>query len=209
MGKASARKRLWRNRASLAQGSQASKGLVGTGAWTQWLLAMVAVMLLSASLGLIAFSVVPTVHDWSRMRQWQPAQAYVDSARLHKGGTARGGTYYAAVVRYRYAVDGVAYAGMRAAVDGSGDSWRNFHEKLVDRLLTAQRANAPISVWVNPSHPSESVVDRSLRAGPLAGELVMGLLSGSAGWWLWVMARALRRERRGCAKRTDIKINAP
>ncbi len=207
MGKASARKRLRRSRASLAQG--AKKGLVGTGVWTQWLLALVAVMLVSASLGLVAFSLVPTLHDWSRMRQWQPVQAQVESARLHKGGTARGGTYYAAVVRYRYGVDGVAHTGTRAAVDGSGDSWRRFHEQLVDRLLSAQRANAPIAVWVNPSNPAESVVDRSLRAGPLAGDVVMSLLSGGAGWLLWAMARALRRERRGHAKLSHSRSDAP
>ena len=194
MGKASARKRLRRNHAPSSFGS---KGAFGAGIWSQLVVALVALMLLGASLGLLVFSVGPTVYDWARMRQWQPVSAQVESARLHKGRMARGAPYYAAVVRYRYQSDGKPYAGTRAAVDDTGDSSRSFHQEIVDRLQSAQRAGATVQVWVNPQKPAESVVDRSLRVAPLAWNLLIAAFAGGAGLIVLVMAvGALRQERR-------------
>lgn len=195
MGKASGRKRLRRN--NNAPPSFGSKGAFGAGIWSQLVLALVALMLLGASLGLLVFSVGPTVCDWARMRQWEPVPAQVESARLHKGRKARGAPYYAAVVRYRYQSEGTLYIGTRAAVDDTGDSSRSFHQQIVDRLQSAQRAGAPVQVWVNPQNPAESVVDRSLRGAPLAWNLLIAAFAGGAGLIVLVMAvGALRQERR-------------
>lgn len=176
--------------------------------WSQAALVLVALMLLATSLGLFVFSVGPTAYDWSRMRQWQPAPAQVESVRLHKGGTARGGTYYAAVVRYRYQAKGAYYTGTRAAVDGSGDSWRSFHEQLADRLHNAQRKGTPVQVWVNPVNPAESVVDRSLRVGPLVLNLVIAGFAGGAGLLMLAMVRTLRCGRLGTASSKLLRKNA-
>lgn len=193
MGKASARKRLRRQGAGrLAAAS------VGTGILWQWFLGLVAVVLLATGLALLAFSVVPTVADWARMRHWQPVPAQVESARLHQGAMARGGMYYAAVVRYRYVAQGTQHTGARAAVDGSGDSFRSFHQELADRLHNAQRRGVPVQVWVNPQNPAESVVDRSLRAGPLVWNLVIACFTAGAGLvGLVMVVGAIRQERRG------------
>lgn len=206
MGKASARKRLRQNNA--APSFSGSKGAFGAGIWSQIVLLLVALMLLAACLGLMVLSVGPTVHDWSRMRQWQPMSAQVESVRLHKGGTARGGTYYAAVVRYHYRAEGTQYTGTRAAVDGSGDSWRSFHQQLADRLHNAQRTGTPVQVWVNPVNPAESVVDRSLRVGPLVLNLVMAGVAGGAGLLILAIVRTLRCERRERNQRQAAAKNA-
>lgn len=193
MGKASARKRLRRHNAPHSFGS---KGALGAGTWSQRVLALVALMLVATSLGMFVFSVGPTLYDWSRMREWQPVPAQVDSVRLHKGSMARGGSYYAAVVRYRYRAEGMQYTGTRAAVDASGDSWRSFHQQLADRLHNAQRTGATVQVWVNPQKPVESVVDRSLRVGPLLLNLVIACLTGGAGLVGLVMAVGALRGRK-------------
>ena len=194
MGRASARKRLRQN--SAAPSYFGAKGALGESIWSQLVLALVALMLLATSLGLCAFSVGPTLYDWSRMRHWQPVPAQVESVRLHKGGTARGGSYYTAVVRYRYQAEGLQYTGTRAAVDASGDGWRSFHQQLADRLHNAQRTGTPVQVWVDPQDQAESVVDRSLRVGPLVLNLGIAGLAGGAGLVLSAMVRALWRERR-------------
>ncbi|MFN7154697.1 MAG: DUF3592 domain-containing protein [Acidovorax sp.] len=194
MGKASARKRLHRNNA--APSSFGSKGAFGEGIWSRLALILVALMLVATSLGLLAFTVVPTLYDWSRMRQWQPALAHVESVRLHKATMARGAASYAAVVQYRYRAGGTEHIGTRAAVEGTGDSWLGFHQQLVDRLLSARQTGTPVQVWVNPANPKESVVDRSLRAGPLVSNLFVAGAAGGAGLLVLVMLRVLRSGRR-------------
>lgn len=200
MGKASARKRL--RRLGAGRWAEAS---VGTGILWHWMLGLVAAALLATSLALLEFSVVPTVADWARMRDWQPVSAQVESARLHQGAMARGGRYYAAVVRYRYLVRGQQYTGTRAAVNGSGDGFRSFHQELADRLHNAQRRGVPVQVWVNPQNPAESVVDRSLRAGPLVWHLVIACFTAGAGLAALVMVvGAIRQERQGTKPRRKV-----
>lgn len=207
MGKASARKRL---RRSNALSSFGSKGAFATSIWSQAALVLVALMLLATSLGLLVFSVGPTVYDWSRMRQWQPAPAQVESVRLHVGRMARGAPHYAAVVRYRYQAGGTQHTGTRAAVDNAGDSWREFHQQLADRLHNAQRTGAPVQVWVNPAHPAESVVDRTLRVGPLALNLVIAGFAGGSGLLILMMVVGARmRGRRGRKKQVGTGGDAP
>lgn len=165
--------------------------------WSQVALAVAALMLLATSLGLLFFGVGPTLVDWSRMRHWQAVPAQVESARLHHGGTARGGTYYQALVRHRYIVDGTHYTGQRAVIDTAGDGGRRYHEQLVAQWQAAQRTGAPIQVWVNPDKPAESVADRSLRVGSLLWDLVTVVFTGAGGLLLLRLSvSTIRRERR-------------
>lgn len=194
MGKASARKRLHRNKAG--SGFSRPKGTIGDGIGSRVALIVVALMLVATSLGLLAFSVVPTLYDWSRMRQWQPAPAHVESVRLHKATMARGAASYSVVVRYRYQVSGIVHIGTLASVDAAGDSWLGFHQRLADRLHSARQTGTPVEVWVNPVNPQESVVDRSLRAGPLVSNLFVGGTVGAFGLLILVMLRMLRSGRR-------------
>lgn len=157
---------------------------------------LVALMLVATSVGLLTFSVVPTLYDWSRMRQWQPAPAHVESVRLHKATMARGAASYSVVVRYRYQAGGAVHVGTRASVNGAGDSWLGFHQQLADRLHSARQAGTPVEVWVNPANPKESVVDRSLRAGPLVSNLFVSGTVGAFGLLILVMLRVLRSGRR-------------
>lgn len=206
MGKASVRKRLRRSSDAPAVGS---KGAFGRGIWSQLALMLAALLLLFTALGLLFFSVGPTVYDWSRMRSWQPVSAHVEFAQLHQGATARGGSYYQTLVRHRYSVDGLAYTGKRAVVDPSGDGGGRFHQRLAERLQAAQRTGTPVQVWVNPENPAESVVDRSLRLGPLLWDLGMVVFAGGGSLFMLRMSiSALRQERRGRRKRPAVAKSA-
>ena len=71
-------------------------------------------------------------------------------------------------------------------------------EQLVrHRLQGAERTGEPVTVWVNPAQPDESIVDRSLRPGLLALQLGLALVFGAFGgnivFW---MARTLWRKLR-------------
>lgn len=206
MGKASARKRL---RQKGAPSSLASKGAFGTGIWSHVALGVVALMLMAVSLGLLVFGVVPVAYDWSRMRHWQPVSAQVEFAEVQKRGTARGGSEYTTLVRYRYAVTGMPYTGTRALVGPAGDGWSRFHHRFAERLQTAQRTGAPVQVWVNPQKPAESVVDRKMRFGPLLGDLAMAVFAGGGGVVLMILVVGeLRQRRRSKAQPTGRAKNA-
>lgn len=101
-------------------------------------------------------------------------------------------------MRHRYSVGGTAYTGKRAVVGPSGDGEGRFHQRLAERLQSAQRTGTPVPVWVNPDNPAELVVDRTLRLGPLLGDLGMVVFAGGGSLFMLRMSiSAIRQERRG------------
>jgi hypothetical protein len=65
-------------------------------------------------------------------------------------------------------------------------------------------------VWVNPAHPAESVVDRTLRVGPLALNLVIAGFAGGSGLLILMMVVGARmRGRRGRKKQVGTGGDAP
>ncbi|MNT88714.1 hypothetical protein D3C72_2293210 [compost metagenome] len=65
-------------------------------------------------------------------------------------------------------------------------------------MQAAQRTGTPVQVWVNPENQAESVVDRSLRAGPLLWDLGMAVFAGGGSLFMLRMSiSAIRQERRG------------
>jgi hypothetical protein len=154
----------------------------------------------AAGLGILLFMTAPMVYDWARMQTWQSVSAQVESATLHSHTSSKGGTSYSVSTRYRYQMAGVEYTGSRASITSRADNIGSFQERLGHKLQGAQRTGEPVQVWVNPSQPSESVVDRSLRPGMLAFQITLAAVFGGFGvgvlLWMW---RALWRRWRGHA----------
>ncbi|MCO5357607.1 DUF3592 domain-containing protein [Acidovorax kalamii] len=139
----------------------------------------------AVGVGMLLLSVLPTLYDWSRMQFWQPVNATLLAASLNSSRSSKSTSYHV-TARYRYEVAGRAYEGERVAISGGGDNVGDFQEALGERLEQALRAGQPVQVWVNPSHPADAVIDRSLRPGLLAFKMVFVVLFGGVGVGLLV-----------------------
>ena len=163
-----------------------------------FMLALFAMPFAAAGLGILLFMTAPMVYDWARMQAWHSVPAQVDSATLQSHKPSKGGTTYSVSTRYRYQVAGVEYTGDRASLTTRADNIGSFQEQLGHRLQGAERTGEPVTVWVNPAQPTESIVDRSLRPGLLALQLGLALAFGGFGGHLlvrmgrtmWVRLRA-------------------
>jgi Protein of unknown function (DUF3592) len=133
---------------------------------------------------LAAASYVPPavsyVADAARMRGWETVEATVLQVQAKK--PVRGSeTEYAVEYRYRYR--DAEYQGTRLDVRDRPDTFGPFQKDLADELSRHQKDGSPVTVYVNPADPAESVLDRRLRptvlAERLAVPLVLTLLGGT------------------------------
>ncbi|MBD9391300.1 DUF3592 domain-containing protein [Acidovorax sp. ACV01] len=145
----------------------------------------------AAGIAIFLFMVAPAIYDWARMQSWQPVAAQVESATLQSHRGSKGGATHSVSVRYRYEVGGVTYTGQRAAIHERPDNIGSFQEQLGRRLKGAQRTGTPVLVWVNPTRPTESIADRSLRPGLVGLALGIAVLIGGVG--LLVLTAVVRK----------------
>ena len=152
-----------------------------------WVMGLFALPFAAVGVGMLLLSVLPTLYDWSRMQFWQPVNATLLAASLNSSRSSKSTSYHV-TARYRYEVASQVYEGDRVAISGGGDNVGDFQEALGERLEQALRAGQPVPVWVNPSHPADAVIDRSLRPGLLAFKMVFVVLFGGVGVGLLVFA---------------------
>jgi hypothetical protein len=96
---------------------------------------------------------------------------------------------------YRYTFQGREYKGDRLGTEilGGTDNLDSWHDDMADMLATARKEGKPITVFVNPDNPSESMIDRAIRWNLMLMFLPFALGFGGVGVGaLWFMARALR-----------------
>ena len=92
------------------------------------------------------------VYDGQRAQDWVGVRAQVDS-------------YSRGSVTYHYAFNGREYKGDRMGPDplGGTDNLDSWHADMAARLGEARDSKTPVTVWVNPDNPAESMVDRNVR----------------------------------------------
>jgi len=150
----------------------------------RWLLTLFALPFAAVGVGLLLLSVLPTLYDWARMQSWQPVQATLQSTTLNShSGKSR---TYSVSARYRFQFAGREVEGQRVAISGGADNMGDFQQNLGARLEQARAQGLPVTAWVNPADPSESVLDRSLRWGLLTFKVLFALLFGGFGVGLLV-----------------------
>ena len=129
-----------------------------------------------------------TVSDGLRARDWVKVAAIVDG-------------YDSGEVNYRYRVDGREYGGKRLTVSPLTGS-DTVSEELHSRLTEARSSRRPVTVFVNPQAPAESVVDRDIHWQELLFLLPFAFGFGGVGLGaLWFMVHTLRGEQRKPAAR--------
>ena len=168
------------SRSSLKQATSSKKE-----SGRSWFLVLFALPFAGVGIGFLVMSVIPTLYDWGRMQSWQPAQAVLSQAKLkaHQGDDS---TTYSVTATYHYEYAGSAYQGTRVAISSTADNIGSFQENLGRRLERSLNLETPVPVWVNPNNPAEAIIDRSLRLGLLAFEMLFVVAFGGAGIGLLV-----------------------
>lgn len=136
----------------------------GVGAWATW-------------------AIGSTLMDAYRAQDWVKVRATVDSASLQESSGSDGGTTYHAEGRYRYTYGGQQHTGTRLGIStmGGSDNIDDWHHEVNARLADARSAGLPVTVWVNPDNPAESVFDRELRWGEILFLVPFSLAFGGVG----------------------------
>lgn len=118
-------------------------------------------------IGFFILMVWPALSLAIKTQGWQPTPATLQSLNLetHRGDD---GTTYKVSGGYRYSWNGTKYSGNRLFLMDMSDNIGGFHQDLYRELNRARNNNQPVTVWVDPSNPSESILNRDLRWGLLA-----------------------------------------
>lgn len=117
-----------------------------------------------------SWAIVATIQDGMRAKEWVRVKAEVLS---HGGGS----------VLYRYQMDGKSYTGDRLGTNvlGGTDNVDSWHEDMESRLSAARSEGKPITVFVNPDNPQESMADREIRWKLLVFLVPFALAFGGVG----------------------------
>jgi hypothetical protein len=117
-------------------------------------------------------------------KRWPTVEGQITKCEL-KASTDSDGTTYTANVSYSYAVDGTLYIGDQIAFGYAGDSGRDAHQEIVNRLSGARS----VVVRYDPADPSRSVLSCGLNRSTLRLVIfsVMWLLFVTGFTILWCM----------------------
>lgn len=124
-----------------------------------------------------------TLHEAWRAKEWVRVKASVEGASLHASSGSEGGETYRAEGSYRYVFAGKPYSGSRLGLSkvGGSDNIDDWHHEVSATLEDARAAGKPITVWVNPDNPAESVLDREIRWSELLFLVPFSLAFGGVG----------------------------
>ena len=112
----------------------------------------------SGGLGILIFSVIPSLYEWHDMKSWPQVEAQLQSAGVNDDGDT-----YQAIARYSYRYQAQNYTSERVAIMGGSDNIGDFQSDLARQLELAHRMGQPVPAWVNPENPSDAVLNRDLR----------------------------------------------
>ena len=131
------------------------------------------------------WSIGSTFHDAWRMQAWEPVPARLSAAgyETHSGDDS---DTYKAYARYSYRYRGEAYRGDRVALSGGGDNIGDYQTDIGNRLSGMLARDEPVTVWVDPGAPSESIIDRSIRWGMIGFKSIFLFVFGGIGLALLV-----------------------
>ena len=137
-------------------------------------------------------SITGTLLDARDMRGWSATEAEL----IRAGYETRSGDdsdTYEAYADYRYTYLGRPYAGSRVTTSSGGDNIGRYQQDIGNRLRAALSRGEPITVYVDPDDPSQSVIDRNVRWGLLGFKAIFLLVFGGIGFGLlYAMFRSPR-----------------
>ena len=133
----------------------------------------------------MALSVSMTFYDASRMQDWEPVAAQLSAAGYETRSGDDSDTYKA-YARYSYQYRDRRYHGDRVSLAGGADNIGNYQVDIANRLSAIHASGQPLTVWVNPEAPAESIVDRRIRWGLIGFQSIFLFVFGGLGLGLLV-----------------------
>lgn len=127
-----------------------------------------------------------------RIETWRPVAATVQRVDVEPRRAGRGGTAYAPVVRYAYAVDGASYTASRVTVLDEASS-RRWAEGIAARFRVGEKVTA----FYDPLHPGEAFL---LPTGGAPGAWIAALAIVPIGAAVWQVLRARRAAESAAAR---------
>ena len=141
-----------------------------------WLLAVFGLPFLGFGLGFGYFKVWPEVATWMEVSSWQSVPGELISYRLDSSRSSEGGTTYEIQARFRYEVAGMSYQADRVGIHSGKDNIGDYHQQWEQRLRKIDSAGQPLTVWFDPQQPQQALLDRDLRWGLMAMQLVFAVV---------------------------------
>jgi hypothetical protein len=133
----------------------------------------------AVGLGFLFMSVIPTLHEAYVMRSWVPVDAHIQTAQLHT--YSNDGTTYQAKATYQYSYNGQRYQGNRVNHTTGNDNIGSYQQEMAEMLKHRQSTRLPLTIWVDPANPDQSIIDRDIRWEMLAFKLLFVVLFGGVG----------------------------
>jgi hypothetical protein len=139
-------------------------------------------------------SIGSAFHDAWRMQNWVPIPAQLLAAgyETHSGDDS---DTYEAYAHYTYQYRGQSYSGERVALSGGADNIGDYQVDLGNRLSRLSARGEPVTVWVNPEAPRESIIDREIRWGLVGFKSIFLFVFGGIGLGLLVYTWTAPKEK--------------
>ena len=131
------------------------------------------------------WSVSNTFYESWDMQQWVQVEARLITAgyETHSGDDS---DTYEVYARYSYSYGGGLYTGDRVTIAGGGDNIGDYHTDMGSALSAKLARKQPVTVWVNPDEPSQSIIDPSIRWGLIGFKSIFVFVFGGVGLGLLV-----------------------
>jgi hypothetical protein len=126
------------------------------------------------------WSIGSTISDAWQMQQWAPVEARLITAgyESHAGDDS---TTYEAYASYSYSFGGGRYSGDRLTIAGGADNVGDYQTD-TGRMLSGKLARGePITIFVNPETPAQSIIDPRIRWGLLGFKSIFLFVFGGVG----------------------------
>ncbi len=133
------------------------------------------------------WSVSSTIHDAWQMRDWVPVEASLIRGGYDTNSGSDADTY-TAFAEYTYSYGGSRYSGDRVSLSSGGDNIGDYQQRTGRRLQLAAANGSPITVFVDPDAPEDSIIDRNVRWGLIGFKSIFLLVFGGVGLGLLIFA---------------------
>jgi len=148
-----------------------------------WIAILFGLVFLTGGLSFLFFTVLPDIYDGWRMQSWQSTQAKLLATDLNRNASGNTNTFNASA-RYEYTLGGKRYTSTRVAVADMADNIGDFQKTLARRLRTAFRNRQSITIWYDPQSPANSIINRDIRWGLIAFNMIFVIAFGGFGFAL-------------------------
>lgn len=114
------------------------------------------------------------------MQSWQSTEARLVEAGYHTHAGDDSDTYEA-YATYTYEYQGQMFTNDRVALAAGADNVGEYQRNMGRRLSSASSRGEPITIFFDPEHPADAIIDRSLRWGLIGFKSIFLFVFGGAG----------------------------